>query len=494
MLVLPIREPPLASSPPLPFALLFVNMQTVVFILLAQLVYILDFPSMTRAVPTLTFGTADTVTHQRHSHHAASQQSSHTSQPPAHATRTRTRPMPTQAFLGFLTEAQRTKFIHDHLGLRRDMKKCLTNVDIGYRPVSSVNSRTPFLQELSNVHLTASASASDSTNDAADIFDVLGSSLSDTSTEKYSEDPAARYLSNRYHNMITFGDLSLRTLHPNLVVLAMDPSIMMRLDHFVNFVKTNIPRNQRSDPWAVRQAYSDSLGHVISYRGMLVEGNEMWQQLVTNGIDCSAVALRKDGAGSRGVLGSTGILDSEEDPTTTQCTIQQPPVWPESLSSPLHTVADNHHRRCGNPWDDVFISSSDRKEIALASTVLQYAFNVAPKMTRFNRQQANKIVLLRLRVPVLDSVDYTNQVKEWKWWWTDRRRKAYERFILWSIPPEEILGAEIFHFPKGRREKGRMVTRLVDEYFESLGWFPSMMLKPDMRSFVEWLQDGEEAP
>jgi hypothetical protein len=249
-----------------------------------------------------------------------------------------------------------------------------------------------------------------------------------------------------------------------MLVLLADPAIMMRLPHFYDFAR-RLPREHLAEPWNVRQAYSDTLGMVTTYRGMILDEASL-EKICHEGIPCWALRSRS---------------------LWPELNLDTPERWKVTLTKSIFSVARDHYNHCRDPVNDIFISCSDQKDIALAATLMYMANNCG----RLDPKQS-KIVLFKLRTPILDSVDHLKQIKDPGWWHLPIRSYAYERFLLWHIPTTDIQSVELFQLPSDRRAASRLCRRLVNNVFRDMHWFASLVFKPDLDPLVADLVSNEE--
>lgn len=106
------------------------------------------------------------------------------------------------------------------------------------------------------------------------------------------------YALNRYEK---FGDDLKKKLHdysPAFSVLLIDPGLMIRINDFIDFVKSkNLDKNK---PWEAREAYSKHLGSQTWYRGLALQKAEfdeiktvgIQSQVIRNNVDTTAVLTR----------------------------------------------------------------------------------------------------------------------------------------------------------------------------------------------------------
>ena len=106
----------------------------------------------------------------------------------------------------------------------------------------------------------------------------------------------AEYIQLRYgnHNNIA---TKLKGLGEQFLALASDPGLITYISEFEKFVKKNYKKSSdRANPWAIRRAFSDEMGHVHFFRGMALDNNA-FESISKMGIQASAYRLRKSDRG-----------------------------------------------------------------------------------------------------------------------------------------------------------------------------------------------------
>ena len=83
------------------------------------------------------------------------------------------------------------------------------------------------------------------------------------------------YLRLRYRNFYGVDLASrIRKLGERFLELVTDPGIISYLSDFERFVNKNYPKaSDRVNPWAIRRAFSEHMGHVYFFRGMSLDSN-----------------------------------------------------------------------------------------------------------------------------------------------------------------------------------------------------------------------------
>ena len=106
------------------------------------------------------------------------------------------------------------------------------------------------------------------------------------------------YLRFRYRNIDGF-DLAvrIRKLGNKFLELVTDPGIIAYFNEFERFVNKKYPKaSDRVNPWAIRRAFSDSMGHVYFFRGMSLDQKAV-DSISKLGIQAAGFRLKKEDQG-----------------------------------------------------------------------------------------------------------------------------------------------------------------------------------------------------